>query len=212
MSKRGAKVKTKVFDDGRVCTGCLTRKPWKDFYKAKAKKYGYQEQCIKCHRKGLDDRPKETINANAKRYYKKNKEKILPKSKKHTSRVKRKDPLRYKASTIRGSLLRRGRDHGLDNDKTPKIDEILEWLKQQHPLKCYYTGVDLTLKTMNIDHKLPISRGGSNGFSNLCICSAGINRAKGSLSDTEFEALLLLSSTWEDGGASLLRRLKQARW
>lgn len=65
---------------------------------------------------------------------------------------------------------------------------------------------------MTIDHKIPLQRGGTNSLDNLCLASASMNRAKGTLTHTEFIDLLALINTWEDKGKSLLTRLKQGHF
>jgi 5-methylcytosine-specific restriction endonuclease McrA len=55
--------------------------------------------------------------------------------------------------------------------------------------KCYLTGEELDLnkpRTYQFDHKIPISRGGTNNLDNLGICTSLANRAKSDQTPDEF--------------------------
>ncbi len=91
----------------------------------------------------------------------------------------------------------------------PRAPEIREWLEAQ-PMTCHYSGERITPATMQIDHRTPVERGGSNEFTNLCLASGSMNRAKGTMTEGEFKALLALIATFPDGGKSILTRLKRA--
>lgn len=121
---------------------------------------------------------------------------------------KRDRPHWWRAKSIRQSLLQYARKYGLAD--TPDRQVITDWLKGQEPLRCYYSRQPVDLFSMQIDHKQPVSRGGTNKLSNLCVSSAAMNRAKGNMTEKEFKALLRLITQWEDAGEALLRRLKQA--
>ena len=54
--------------------------------------------------------------------------------------------------------------------------------------RCFYTGAILELMTAHIDHKVPISRGGTNDFSNLALCTPEANLLKHNKTDEEFIA------------------------
>lgn len=51
---------------------------------------------------------------------------------------------------------------------------------------CFYTGAKLELMTAHIDHKIPISRGGTNDFSNLALCTPEANQLKYNRTHEEF--------------------------
>lgn len=88
----------------------------------------------------------------------------------------------------------------------PTTAAIEKWLRRNHPFKCYYTGEELDWQ-IQIDHKIPISRGGKWALSNLCITSGILNSAKGTMTDLEFKQLLGVVLTWEDKGKILIQRL-----
>jgi 5-methylcytosine-specific restriction endonuclease McrA len=96
-------------------------------------------------------------------------------------------------------------------DSTPSREELENWLRSSD-LKCYYSGEQLGLFTLHVDHKQPLVRGGTNALNNLCFASPHMNTAKGNMTEKEFKSLLKLISKWEDKGESLLRRLKQGHF
>lgn len=54
---------------------------------------------------------------------------------------------------------------------------------------CFYTGVSINLENANeysLDHKIPISRGGSRSLDNLALSSQKINYMKHNLTPEEF--------------------------
>lgn len=57
-------------------------------------------------------------------------------------------------------------------------------------VNCAYCNAILDLQTLQIDHRLPVSRGGSLGFENLAACCENCNLQKGEMSDAAFIALL----------------------
>lgn len=103
----------------------------------------------------------------------------------------------------------RARRSGDNPEDVPTAKEFEEWFSGQ-PIVCYYTQEPVVLRDLQVDHKQPRSRGGTDKLENLCITSSGINRAKGNMTEQEFRSLLDLILTWEDRGATLLKRLKQA--
>lgn len=55
--------------------------------------------------------------------------------------------------------------------------------------KCAVTGRDLTPETASLDHKVPLSQGGSNLMDNVQIVHWDVNKAKGTMTMSEFLAL-----------------------
>lgn len=45
--------------------------------------------------------------------------------------------------------------------------------------KCYMCGIELTLDTFELDHLLPVAKGGSNSESNLAVSCRRCNRSRG---------------------------------
>jgi len=92
----------------------------------------------------------------------------------------------------------------------PSIDGTHLYLSTL-PLICEYCGTALgaTKKTRpNLDHRQPISRGGSAGLDNLALSCGSCNRVKGECTAQEFTELRNTVRSWEDGGKSLFTRLK----
>lgn len=112
----------------------------------------------------------------------------------------------WKAEALRSNWLARARQRDVDPATVPTKAEIKEWLLNQIPWTCYYTGNALG-NDIGVDHKVAIARGGSFGLDNLVLVSKKLNMAKGVMSDEEFMELLCLTARWEDGGASILKRL-----
>lgn len=129
------------------------------------------------------------------------------------------ETIKRKSQAFRSNCLARAKKLNLPTDNIPMPKEIAEWLLQ-NPLiikrkraymTCYLTGAMVLLDKIEIDHREPISRGGSFGLDNLGITSARINQAKGNRTETEFKALLELLETFEDKGASILADLRSGQ-
>lgn len=64
----------------------------------------------------------------------------------------------------------------------------------KHHKACYYCKRDFTDKLWpTIDHKQPLSRGGTNAKKNLVACCRECNERKGCLTEAEFKLLLFPS-------------------
>lgn len=59
-------------------------------------------------------------------------------------------------------------------------------LRAEAYVTCFYCGVQITAQTSHLDHKKPISRGGTNRLKNLVLACARCNLSKGSKSHDEF--------------------------
>jgi len=123
-----------------------------------------------------------------------------------TKQLKKERWYYWKASQLRSNWRSRCKKVKGDIDSVPTRQQIEDWLNLT-PLKCYLTGKEVIKSKMEVDHKRPISNGGSYGFNNLGITSKRLNSAKGNMSEKEFKGLLKLISKWEDKGDQLLNRL-----
>lgn len=65
----------------------------------------------------------------------------------------------------------------------------LKKLLQMQGYKCALSGIRLTPKNAELDHKIPLSRGGANDLANLQWLSKEVNRAKGTMDNDEFIAM-----------------------
>jgi len=92
----------------------------------------------------------------------------------------------------------------------PSIDEVEAHLRCQ-PLRCTYCNRPLNASKagrMNLDHRIPLNRGGTAAVHNIVLACSGDNRAKGNCTEEEFRSLRALVAGWQDGGKDLFRRLK----
>ena len=53
---------------------------------------------------------------------------------------------------------------------------------------CHYCGAEISGKNKTIDHKIPISKGGTNAIENLCVCCRKCNSAKKDKTEAEYLA------------------------
>ena len=72
----------------------------------------------------------------------------------------------WKSRQLRSSFLTRlkkvsGDDYKDRMVEVPKAPEIEKWLIESMPFKCAYTGEDVPLKSIEVDHADPVSRGGA---------------------------------------------------
>jgi hypothetical protein len=110
-----------------------------------------------------------------------------------------------RASQARSSWLRRAKKLAIDTKNIPSKEEIMSILI--HPLICYLSLSQIPKDVVELDHKNPVSRGGSFDISNIGITSRYYNQIKGDLTEKEFRSLLKIVSKWEDKGKSLFSRL-----
>lgn len=191
--KRPNQFKTRITKEGRECTACAKFKKWEEFTTHTRSATGKTSKCKECKRKHRPARDFKREKYSAK---------------KHLEALKVIDPYEIKARRIRGSLLNRARKNPLLRPTTPLKQDIKDWLLTQ-PLVCHYSGVPVDLFDIVVDHKIPVNRGGTNCFSNLCITNHKHNTSKGWMTETEYKDLLKLVTSWEDKGEGLLKRLRQ---
>jgi hypothetical protein len=53
--------------------------------------------------------------------------------------------------------------------------------------RCEYSGDMVLVENFTLDHKIPVSRGGEWGLSNLAVCTSAENLRKGMMSKQEYE-------------------------
>jgi hypothetical protein len=110
----------------------------------------------------------------------------------------------------RASCKARAEKTGIVLPSMPSIDEVQTHLTRAGD-RCEYCTVKFgsAKKTKaNMDHRVPISRGGGAETSNLALCCHRCNQIKGDCTVEEFLALKALVSTWEDQGKNLFIRLQ----
>jgi hypothetical protein len=79
-----------------------------------------------------------------------------------------------------------------------ELDYTLEVLRQwvEEAKRCTWCDEKLSARTFAVDHRMPMSRGGSLSERNLSIVCGRCNRRKGSLTDYEFAELQNLVMRW----------------
>jgi len=66
-------------------------------------------------------------------------------------------------------------------------DEDLFWIEEAQSYLCFYCSTPLPLESViHLEHKTPLSRGGSNGPENLALACAPCNLSKGAKTAQEF--------------------------
>lgn len=61
------------------------------------------------------------------------------------------------------------------------------WVEQDGA--CFYCGTPL-FAAYHVEHKIPLSRGGTDRLTNICLACAPCNLRKGAKTEDEFRALL----------------------
>ena len=92
------------------------------------------------------------------------------------------------------------RDNSFKGNRKPYDKEYMKFnwkdiftMIEENP-KCYLTGDKLDLENQNniaLDHKVPVSKGGSNELSNLGICTSIANQSKSSMTVEEYIQLCI---------------------
>ena len=116
----------------------------------------------------------------------------------------------WKADCLISSYQRRAKKHKVKYTYLTARKEYAKIVEEKLKLPCEYCGCKLTRKNLNVDHKMPVSRGGSFDGDNLAYVCDKCNKAKAELSYDEFKALLTLIKTWNDGGKYILKQLRAA--
>ena len=145
----------------KLCTTCDKEKDLDLFYKNKSRKDGHSSWCKSCDKE---------YN---RKYYIKNKEKRKKQSKEWEER-KRKDPLYLFDKRIRRYKERF--DFSAEEAYSSFLDKPY----------CYYCNTPLTVKSVQMDHATPTSRGGSSSFSNIRFSCSDCNRLKSNRTESEF--------------------------
>lgn len=74
-------------------------------------------------------------------------------------------------------------------------DELKRMVEKQE-YRCALSGVKLTPDTAQLDHIVPLSEGGTNLIDNLQWLDARVNKAKGTMSQSEFVQMCKLVAQW----------------
>jgi 5-methylcytosine-specific restriction endonuclease McrA len=66
-----------------------------------------------------------------------------------------------------------------------------DWKKLYSAETCYYCGKAISGRNKTVDHKTPISRGGTNKLDNLCMCCQSCNSKKNNKTEAEFKGVAI---------------------
>lgn len=116
----------------------------------------------------------------------------------------------WKADCLISSFQRRAKKLNVKYTYITSRAEYSKIVEEKLKGRCEYCDCKLNKTNLEVDHKIPISKGGSFGESNLAYICHNCNAAKGEMTDIEFKALLKLIDSWNDKGDNLLRRLRAA--
>lgn len=181
----------------RSCTKCGALRPLTEFRfnKSKGRPSAACKECERAYQREWYARNPEEGRAKAARSMRKMRadptkhERLLEKQRahyhekgKHTerayyARIRENDPWGWRVRNLRRNI-------------NPNI--TIEWLRSLWDAqrgRCALTGRDLDIRTAELDHIVPKSRGGTNELDNLRLTVSEANYAKGAMTDAEFLAL-----------------------
>ena len=116
----------------------------------------------------------------------------------------------WKADCLISSFQRRAKKLSVKYTYLTSRVEYAVIVEEKLKGKCEYCKTKLNKTNLEVDHKLPISRGGSFNGDNLAYVCHKCNMEKGEMTDTEFLEIVKVTSTWADKGESLFKRLRAA--
>jgi 5-methylcytosine-specific restriction endonuclease McrA len=170
----------------KLCIHCGKELQLKFFYNDKSKRDGKKPRCKKCEKEYVD---MENRRKYEKEYWQRNKNRKVLKAFRYNSKKENKikahekRKLRYydKDFILRRHINDMKRRFNIKN----KIDMF--YLKKliETQKYCYYCGYELFDK-YEIEHKIPVSRGGDNSNGNIILSCVKCNRQKGKKTDKEF--------------------------
>jgi len=164
----------------KKCSHCGKILPETEFYKDQAKKDGLTCRCKTCKRLTQNADYRRRYEKKYRETHKQQRSEIVKRSMKrneeHHKEQRRiylktqKGMEMYKRQTQNRYALRKA-------SYVTRVDTVK--LFYDSPKKCFYCGKELTLKTMTIDHFVPLSKGGKHEIENLRICCRTCNTSKG---------------------------------
>lgn len=179
----------------QVCNKCGKEKPLTDYYFRSDSKT-YRKDCKDCFKQAKAERESKpgikelralkererrakddgTINAKAREYHRSE----------HSKNVSRKwtksnmDKIRNCNRTQRAL-----RKFALLADKSATAKEVKAWIDSQKPI-CAYCSAELSENQIQLDHIMPLSKGGSHTIDNFAISCKSCNCSKGNKTLDEF--------------------------
>lgn len=171
----------------KECIYCKKDYELNYFYNDKSKKDGKKPRCKNCEKKYIDKTNRRNYE---KRYWNKNIDKRKLKSFRFNSKIENK---------IKAHEKRKKRYYDNNFILNRHINDLKRRLKNKYPidknylkylienqLNCYYCGKEL-LNKYEIEHKIPVSKGGNNSNNNIVLSCMKCNRQKGNKTDIEFK-------------------------
>ena len=183
------------------CTKCGEIKEFTEFYQDKSKKDGLKTNCKACN-KQYQQANREKILEQQKKYRKQNREKILERSLRRYQANRDWHERYYQAN--REKILEQKKKYRQANpDKHRAHEQKRRALKKNaagdataieiqarfdyHGNRCYYCGCD---GKMTIEHRIPLSRGGSHHPANIVPACQTCNSSKRAKTEKEFRKML----------------------
>lgn len=193
----------------KKCTKCGEIKPLSEFHKRKASKDGLRYACKPCtianttgykkanrdrvneSRRDWHSRNKDVANGYCKNYYSKNRDSRLEYSRDYRSKNKEKvyeSNKRYLRDNPEFSRVAASRRRSLlaGANGSFSVDQWTSRL-EYYESKCMYCG---SSESIEIEHRIPLSRGGTNLPANLVPACKSCNCKKGTKTETEYKQLL----------------------
>lgn len=193
----------------KQCTKCKEFKPVTDFYKKSKAKDGLTYRCKSClavqsheyHQRNKDicrdrlnswrEQNREYVRERDKEYRKTRPDIEFAKQKRY--RDTHKDKLYIKGKNYRENNREYFRAKYKERADTVKntsdgsvTQEFCNQLLEAQHYKCAYCGCDLTDKNRNIDHIIPLSRGGTHTADNIHFVCVDCNMSKGNKLESEW--------------------------
>lgn len=138
------------------CSKCGVLKPLSEFHKNKNFPDGHQYKCKECARQ------------TAREHHQANREKHTEQMREYKKTLAGKSAFKAARARIRAKKL--------DADGIILAEDVFTQYERQEG-KCFYCGKIVGLE-FHLDHKIPLSRGGSNNLSNVVITCAWCNLHK----------------------------------
>ena len=176
----------------KICSKCGLEKDSTEYFKQKQNKDGLSGFCKKCHNKTIN---KDKRSRYEKEYWSR------PENKNRRRQIVKKSALKNKEhhKEVRKEYLKT--DSGLNAQR--KSDQVnrckgkgvyiehvdpLELYNEQNGI-CYMCFESFDFKCMEMDHMIPISKGGQHKKSNVKMCCPTCNKKKGTKLINELEVI-----------------------
>lgn len=171
----------------KACSACKNILPEEQFFKDRQKRDGLTCRCKSCVK---EHRDKEYRRKYDKKYRLEHLEyrKMLVANANNKNREKYKEKRREYLKTDAGIQMykRQTQKRYALKKKAFREDVDMSELFSESGGKCFYCEKELTIKTMTIDHYIPLSKGGLHEKANLRVSCLRCNLSKGAKLPTEW--------------------------